>query len=144
MSDNIYLGNPLLKKANTSMEFTQEQILEFMRCKDDPVYFAKNYVRIVTLDHGLMPFDLYPFQEKLINNFHNHRFNICKMPRQTGKSTTVVSYLLHYAVFNDNVNIGILQTKQQQQENFWIVFKQHMKIFLSGCSKVSFLGTKVH
>ena len=111
MSDNIYLGNPLLKKANTSMEFTQEQILEFMRCKDDPVYFAKNYVRIVTLDHGLMPFDLYPFQEKLINNFHNHRFNICKMPRQTGKSTTVVSYLLHYAVFNDNVNIGILANK---------------------------------
>ena len=111
MSDNIYLGNPLLKKANTSMEFTQEQILEFMRCKDDPVYFAKNYVRIVTLDHGLMPFDLYPFQEKLINNFHNNRFNICKMPRQTGKSTTVVSYLLHYAVFNDNVNIGILANK---------------------------------
>jgi hypothetical protein len=86
MSDNIYLGNPLLKKANTSMEFTQEQILEFMRCKDDPVYFAKNYVRIVTLDHGLMPFDLYPFQEKLINNFHENRFNICKMPRQTGKA----------------------------------------------------------
>jgi len=111
MSDNIYLGNPLLKKANTSMEFTQEQILEFMRCKDDPVYFAKNHVTIVTLDHGLMPFDLYPFQEKLINNFHNHRFNICKMPRQTGKSTTVVSYLLHYAVFNDNVNIGILANK---------------------------------
>jgi hypothetical protein len=111
MVDNIYLGNPLLKKANTSMEFTQEQILEFMRCKDDPVYFAKNYVRIVALDHGLMPFDLYPFQEKLINNFHNHRFNICKMPRQTGKSTTVVSYLLHYAVFNDNVNIGILANK---------------------------------
>ena len=111
MSDNIYLGNPLLKKANTSMEFTQEQILEFMRCKDDPVYFAKNYVRIVTLDHGLMPFDLYPFQEKLINNFHENRFNICKMPRQTGKSTTVVSYLLHYAVFNDNVNIGILANK---------------------------------
>ena len=111
MSDNIYLGNHLLKKANTSMKFTQEQILEFMRCKDDPVYFAKNYVRIVTLDHGLMPFDLYPFQEKLINNFHENRFNICKMPRQTGKSTTVVSYLLHYAVFNDNVNIGILANK---------------------------------
>jgi hypothetical protein len=86
MSDNIYLGNPLLKKANTSMEFTQEQILEFMRCKDDPVYFAKNYVRIVTLDHGLMPFDLYPFQEKLVKRFHENRFNICKMPRQTGKA----------------------------------------------------------
>jgi phage terminase large subunit-like protein len=110
MSD-VYLGNPLLKKANTPIEFTQEQIEEFIKCKDDPVYFAKNYVKIVTLDHGLQPFKMYPFQEKLINNFHNHRFNICKMPRQTGKSTTVVSFLLHYAVFNDNVNIGILANK---------------------------------
>jgi hypothetical protein len=110
MSD-VYLGNPLLKKANTPIEFTQEQILEFVKCKQDPVYFAKNYVKIVTLDKGLQPFQLYPFQEKLVNNFHNHRFNICKMPRQTGKSTTVVSFLLHYAVFNDNVNIGILANK---------------------------------
>jgi hypothetical protein len=111
INNDVYLGNPNLKKANTSIEFTQEQILEFMRCKDDPVYFAKNYVKIVTLDHGLMPFELYPFQERLVNNFHQHRFNICKMPRQTGKSTTVVSFLLHYAVFNDNVNIGILANK---------------------------------
>lgn len=86
MVDNVYLGNPNLKKANTSIEFTQEQILEFMRCKDDPVYFAKNYVKIVTLDHGLMPFELYPFQEKLVKRFHENRFNICKMPRQTGKA----------------------------------------------------------
>ena len=110
MSD-VYLGNPLLKKANTPIEFTQEQVLEFVKCKEDPVYFAKNYVKIVTLDKGLQPFNMYPFQEKLVNNFHSHRFNICKMPRQTGKSTTVVSFLLHYAVFNDNVNIGILANK---------------------------------
>jgi hypothetical protein len=75
------------------------------------VYFANNYVKIVTLDHGLQTFNPYHFQEKLIKNFHEHRFNICKMPRQTGKSTTVVSFLLHYAVFNDNVNIGILANK---------------------------------
>jgi hypothetical protein len=110
MSD-VYLGNPLLKKANTPIEFTEEQIVEFVKCKQDPVYFAKHYVKIVTLDKGLQPFAMYPFQEKLVNNFHNHRFNICKMPRQTGKSTTVVSFLLHYAVFNDNVNIGILANK---------------------------------
>jgi hypothetical protein len=111
MSDNIYLGNPNLKKANTQIQFTQDQIIEFLKCKEDPVYFAKNYIKIVSLDHGLVPFELYPFQERLINNFHNNRFNICKMPRQTGKSTTVVSYLLHYAVFNDNVNIAILANK---------------------------------
>ena len=107
----IYLGNPNLKKANTAIEFTEEQIQEYIRCKNDPVYFAKNYVQIVTLDHGLQPFKLYDFQEKLVKNFHENRFNICKMPRQTGKSTTVVSFLLHYAVFNDSVNIGILANK---------------------------------
>jgi hypothetical protein len=111
MSDNVYLGNPNLKKANTQIQFTEEQIIEFLKCKEDPVYFARNYIKIVSLDHGLVPFEMYPFQEKLIQNFHDNRFNICKMPRQTGKSTTCVSYLLHYAVFNDNVNIAILANK---------------------------------
>ena len=111
MADTVYLGNPNLKKANVRVEFTQEQIEEFIKCKDDPVYFARNYLKIVSLDEGLVNFNLYPFQEKLVRNFHENRFNICKMPRQTGKSTTVVSYLLHYAVFNDNVNIAILANK---------------------------------
>ena len=107
----IYLGNPNLKKANTPIEFTQENIEEYLKCKDDPVYFAQKHVKIVTLDHGLQPFKTYDFQEKLIKNFHKNRFNICKMPRQTGKSTTVISFLLHHVVFNDSVNIGILANK---------------------------------
>ena len=111
LSDNVYLGNPNLKKANTPIEFTKDQIVEFLRCKEDPIYFTRNYIKIVSLDEGLVPFDMYDFQEKLIDRFHNNRFNICKMPRQTGKSTTCVSYLLHYAVFNDNVNIAILANK---------------------------------
>ena len=108
---DIYLGNPNLKKANTQQEFSEEDIVEFVRCKDDPVYFTENHIKIVNVDEGLVSFDMYKFQKKLIRNFHKHRFNICKMPRQTGKSTTVVSYLLHYAIFNDNVNIGILANK---------------------------------
>jgi len=107
----IYLGNPNLKKANTPIQFSAEQIEEFVKCKNNPVYFAQKYVKIVSLDEGLVPFQPYKFQEKLIKRFHKNRFNICKMPRQTGKSTTVVSYLLHYAVFNDSVNIGILANK---------------------------------
>ena len=103
----VYLGNPNLKKANTQIEFTQEQIQEFIKCQGDPVYFANNYIKIVSLDEGLTQFHPYDFQEKLIHNFHENRFNICKMPRQTGKSTTVVSYLLHYAVFNESGNRGI-------------------------------------
>ena len=110
-TSDVYLGNPNLKRANTAHEFTEEQVIEFLKCKEDPVYFARNYIQIVSLDEGLVPFNMYPFQEKLIRNFHNERFNICKMPRQTGKSTTCVSYLLHYAVFNDNVNIAILANK---------------------------------
>ena len=110
-TETIYLGNPLLKKANVQQEFTVEQVEEFIRCKEDPIYFATNYIKIVSLDEGLTQFKPYDFQETLIRRFHEHRFNICKMPRQTGKSTTSVSYLLHYAVFNDNVNIGILANK---------------------------------
>ena len=107
----VYLGNPNLKKANTQIEFTEDQIAEFIKCKNDPVYFAHNHIKIVSLDEGLTQFHPYDFQEKLITNFHENRFNICKMPRQTGKSTTVVSYLLHYLIFNDSVNIGILANK---------------------------------
>ena len=110
-SDSIYLGNPNLKKANTPIEFTEEQVIEFLKCKDDPVYFAKSYIKIVSLDEGLVPFNMYDFQEEMVDRFHKNRFNIAKLPRQTGKSTTVVSYLLHYIIFNDNVNIGILANK---------------------------------
>ena len=113
MSNNVYLGNPNLKKANTEIEFTEEQISEFIKCREDPVYFAKNYIKIINVDEGLVGFNMWPFQEKLIKRFHENRFNICMMPSQTGKSTTSVSYLLHYAIFNDSVNIGILANKAQ-------------------------------
>ena len=80
-----YKGNPNLKAENVSIEFTEEQISEYLKCKKDPVYFTKNYVKIVSLDKGLVPFDLYGFQKKMIRNFHKHRFNILKLPRQSGK-----------------------------------------------------------
>ena len=105
MVNDVYLGNPNLKKANAKIEFTSDQIEEFLKCQRDPVYFAQNYIKIVNVDEGLVPFEMWPFQEKLIERFHANRFNICMMPRQTGKSTTSVSYLLHYAIFNANVNI---------------------------------------
>ena len=111
MPDKIYKGSPNLKAANVEMSFTPEQVQEWIKCADDPVYFTKNYIKIVSLDEGLVPFKMWDFQEDMINRFHANRFNIAKLPRQTGKSTTVVSYLLHYAIFNDNVNIGILANK---------------------------------
>ncbi len=108
---DFYLGNPNLKKVGTEIQFTQEQIEEYLKCKDDPIYFTRNYIKIISLDEGIVPFEMWDFQEELIEKFHKHRFNIAKLPRQTGKSTTCVSYLLHYALFNDNVNIGILANK---------------------------------
>lgn len=110
-NDQVYLGNPLLKKANVAIQFTKDQVEEYIKCKEDPVYFAVNYVKIVSVDEGLIPFRMYDFQKDLVERFHKHRFNIAKLPRQTGKSTTVVSYLLHYALFNDSANIGILANK---------------------------------
>jgi hypothetical protein len=111
MAENFYLGNPLLKKANTKLNYTKEQIDEWVRCAVDPVYFSENYIKIVTLDHGLQPFGMYDFQKKMVKTFNDNRFSICKLPRQSGKSTTVVAFLLHYAIFNDNVNIAILANK---------------------------------
>ena len=110
-SNDVYLGNPNLKKAGTPIQFTQDQINEWIKCKNDPIYFAMNYIQIISLDEGLVPFKMYDFQKEILRDFHNNRFNIAKLPRQTGKSTTVVAYLLYYAIFYDSVNIGILANK---------------------------------
>jgi hypothetical protein len=108
---NQYLGNPLLKKANVPVEFTKEQIQEYQKCMDDPVYFIQEHMKIVSLDEGLVPFKMYDFQKKMVKTFHDERFTICKLPRQSGKSTTIIAYLLHYVLFNPNVNIAILANK---------------------------------
>ena len=110
---DAYLGNPNLKKVNTKVEFTKEQIKEYQKCEKDPLYFMLNYVQIVSLDEGLVPFNMYNFQKHIVRTIHSNRFTICKLPRQSGKSTTTISYLLHYALFNPNSNIAILANKSQ-------------------------------
>ena len=109
--NEIYLGNPNLKRANIAQNFTDEQVEEFIKCSQDPVYFITHYIKIISLDKGLVPFDLYDFQEDMVERFHAHRFNIAKLPRQSGKSTVVTAYLLWYTLFNDNVNVAILANK---------------------------------
>ena len=106
-----YLGNPLLKKSNVPVEWTKDQILEYQKCMKDPLYFIGNYIRIVSLDEGLVPFNMFPFQKEMVGTVHNNRFTICKMPRQSGKSTTLVSYILYYVLFNSNMNVAILANK---------------------------------
>ena len=111
MVEATYLGNPNLKKANVSQEWTKEELVEYKRCMDDPLHFIQNYVKIVSLDEGLVPFKMYSFQKEMVGTFHSNRFTICKLPRQSGKSTVMISYLLHYALFNPSVNIAILANK---------------------------------
>jgi len=110
-TDQQYLGNPNLKKANVAQSFTPEQVQEFVKCSKDPVHFIQTYIKIVSLDKGLIPFDMYDFQVDMTRKFHAERFNIAKLPRQSGKSTIVTSYLLWYVLFNDNVNVAILANK---------------------------------
>ena len=111
MKTEQYLGNPNLKKAHSKSRFTKKQIEEVLKCLDDPKHFIENYLKIVTIDKGLVPFEMYNFQRDMVDTFHENRFSICKLPRQSGKSTIIVSYLLHYVLFNDNVNVAILANK---------------------------------
>ena len=109
--EQAYLGNPNLKKANVAQEWTKEEVEEYTKCMKDPIYFIQEYIKIVSLDEGLVPFKLYDFQKEMVGTFHNNRFTICKLPRQSGKSTTIIAYLLHYVLFNPTVNVAILANK---------------------------------
>ena len=113
MFNNGYLGNSNLKKVGVELSFTEEQLREIIKCTDDPVYFIKNYVKIVNVDKGLVPFDMWSFQEEMVRDFHANRFSICKMPRQVGKTTTTVGYMLWCVLFQDDYTIGILANKGQ-------------------------------
>ena len=112
MSD-AYLSNPSLKKVGVDIEFTQEQIEEYVKCAKDPIYFIRKFVKIIHVDHGLIPLDLYEYQERMVSTFNDNRFVITKMPRQSGKSTAVVGYILHYILFNQDKNVALLANKAE-------------------------------
>jgi len=111
MAETGYLGNIRLKQVGVELTYSIDQVEEILKCQHDPVYFIKNYVQIVNVDHGLVPFDMWPFQEKMVRSFHENRFNIAKMPRQCGKTTTSVGYMLWSVLFNEEYTIGILANK---------------------------------
>ena len=108
---DLYLGNPNLKSVGVPVEWTDESVTEFVKCSKNLRHFINNYVQIIHVDRGLVPFEMYDYQNDMIDKFENNRFVICKMPRQTGKSTTIIAYLLHYVLFNENVNVAILANK---------------------------------
>ena len=106
-----YLGNPQIKRDGIISDFTKDQVIEYQKCMQDPVYFARNYIKIISLDEGLVEFDLYPYQEKMFNHFNSTRFSIVLACRQSGKSISSVVYLLWYACFHPEKTIAILANK---------------------------------
>jgi hypothetical protein len=106
-----YRNNPNLKLPGISLQYTKEQLEEYIKCAKDPVYFCEKYVKVKTLDKGVVPFNLYKYQQKFINAIHDNRFTISKWPRQCGKSTCVTSYICHYICFNQSVNVAILANR---------------------------------
>ena len=111
MKSANYLGNPNLKNVAQKINWTEENLTTYMLCKEDSEHFIRNFVKIIHVDRGLVSFEMYDYQKDMVHTFNDNRFVICKMPRQTGKSTTIIAYLLHYVLFNENVNVAILANK---------------------------------
>ena len=113
MIDNLryYNSNNNLKGANQAIKFTEQQVKEYIRCSQDPVYFINSYCQIVTLDHGLQPFSLYPCQEKKVRIIHENRKVILMEGRQQGKTTTSAAYILWYTLFQESKTVAILANK---------------------------------
>ena len=106
-----YLANPNLKRAHVPIGFTSEQVEEVIKCSQDVVYFIKNYVKIINLDEGLVPFNMYPFQEDMANTISDNRFTVIKTCRQAGKTTTSAAVILWHVLFNESYTIAILANK---------------------------------
>lgn len=109
-----YLGNRNLKRSYVEIEWTKDNVQEYIKCSRDPVYFIENYVKIINVDKGLIPFQPYDYQKDIIELSDKERFVICKMPRQVGKTTVVVGIILHRVLFNENYSVAILAHKEKQ------------------------------
>ena len=106
-----YLGNPSVKRDGVQQQFTKDEVSEYLKCMKDPIYFAKNYVKVISLDRGLVPFKPYSYQEKMFKHFNDNRFSIVLACRQSGKSISSVIYILWYAVFQPDNTVAVLANK---------------------------------
>ena len=106
-----YLGNPNVKRDGVLQKWTPDLLEEYKKCMDDPVYFAEKYVKVISLDAGLVPFKLYPYQKNMFRQFTDNRFNVVLACRQSGKSISACAYLLWFALFNPEKTIAVLANK---------------------------------
>jgi len=111
MSVIQYHGNPNLKPYGVQIQYTADQIQEYIKCKEDPLYFIENYCKIISLDDGLVKFKLYPYQREFITALHENRKVICMLPRQMGKTICVAAYISWYIQFNDTKTVAVLANK---------------------------------
>ena len=106
-----FQGNPLVKKVGAQIQFTKEQVEEFVKCAQDPFYFIEKYMKIVTIDSGVQVIKLYDFQREMINKFVNEKFILAKCARQSGKTIGVESFILWSILFKDNYRVGMFANK---------------------------------
>jgi hypothetical protein len=106
-----YLMADLVKKAHSKTEFSNAQLAEFSKCLNDPYYFLNNYFIIQHPTRGSINYKAYPYQDELVNSYHNYRYSISMLGRQMGKSTTAAGYLLWYAMFIPDQTILIAAHK---------------------------------
>ncbi len=111
VQNESYLGNPNVKRDGVLQKWTPDLLKEYKRCMIDPVYFAEKYVKVISLDQGLVPFLLYPYQKQMFRQFTSNRFNVVLACRQSGKSISACAYLLWFALFNSEKTIAILANK---------------------------------
>jgi len=109
--DTSYLGNPHVKKDGVEEDWTQDKVAEYAKCMADPAYFARTHLKVINLNDGLVPFDLYPYQEEMFNHFNSNRFSIVLACRQSGKSISSVGYILWFALFHPEKNIAVVANK---------------------------------
>jgi len=110
-SGNSYLGNPNVKRDGVQQQWTEWEVMEYAKCSNDSAYFARTYIKIISLDEGLVNFNLYDYQENMFEHFDSHRFTIVLACRQSGKSISSVVYLLWYALFHPEKTIAVLANK---------------------------------
>ena len=109
--NETYLGNINVKRDGVVQEWTQDLVQEYAKCMADPIYFAEKYCKVISLDRGLVPFELYPYQKKMFEVFNEHRFNIVLACRQSGKSISACAFLLWFSLFNSEKTVAVLANK---------------------------------
>jgi len=131
-----FQGNPLVKKVGAQIQFTKEQVEEFVKCAQDPFYFIEKYMKIVTIDSGVQVIELYDFQREMINKFINEKFVLAKCARQSGKTIGVESFILWSILFKDNYRVGMFANKFDTSKKILKEIKysyEQLPVVTTGC-----------